>query len=196
LTIYLDHQASTPILRCVQDEMLPFWAELHGNPHSSEHSTGWSANNAIESARARVAKLIGADSDEIVFTSGATEANNIALKGFGVATANRRRNRILVSSIEHKCVLESAAFVGSSRGYSVTEIPVDEKGSLDLDRLRVMLSEDVLLVSIALVNNEIGTIQNINEISKLAATLAQSSIPILRKLQVRFISQLTLIWQM
>jgi len=168
LAIYLDHQASTPILPSVQDAMQPYWSELHGNPHSSEHSTGWSANKAVELARSQVANLVGADPDEIVFTSGATEANNLAIKGFSIAdNKQRRRNKILVSATEHKCVLESAAYVERIHGYSLLEIPVDRKGYIDLEILRKMLTEDVLLVSIALVNNEIGTIQNIEVIAKL-----------------------------
>jgi cysteine desulfurase len=148
--------------------MQPYWGEFHGNPHSSEHSTGWSASKAVEVARSQVANLIGADPDEIIFTSGATEANNLAIKGFSVADKmQRRRNKILVSAIEHKCVLESAAYVARTYGYSLLEIPVDAKGYIDLEILRKMLTEDVLLVSVALVNNEIGTIQNIAVISEL-----------------------------
>lgn len=148
--------------------MQPYWAELHGNPHSSEHSTGWSANKAVELARSQVADLIGVDSDEVIFTSGATEANNLAIKGFIIADdKKRRRNKILVSATEHKCVLESAAYVARTYGYSLLEIPVDGAGYVDPEILREMLTEDVLLVSVALVNNEIGTIQNIKIIADL-----------------------------
>lgn len=168
MTVYLDHQASTPILPSVRDAMRPYWAELHGNPHSSEHSTGWSASNAVELARSQVANLIGADPDEIIFTSGATEANNLCIKGFSNAdNKGRRRNKILVSAIEHTCVLESAAYVARTHGYSLVEIPVDGKGYIDLEVLRKMLTEEVLLVSVALVNNEIGTIQDIKIIADL-----------------------------
>ncbi len=112
--------------------------------------------------------MIAADPDEIIFTSGATEANNLAIKGIGNAdNAQRRRNKILVSAIEHKCVLESAAYVARVHGFSLLEIPVDTKGYVDLGVLKRMLTEDVLLVSVAFVNNEIGTIQDIIEISKL-----------------------------
>lgn len=122
----------------------------------------------MELARSQVANLVGADPDEIVFTSGATEANNLAIKGFSIAdNKQRRRNKILVSATEHKCVLESAAYVARIHGYSMLEIPVDRKGYVDLEILSKMLTEDVLLVSIALVNNEIGTIQNIEVIAKL-----------------------------
>ena len=168
MTIYLDHQASTPILPTVREAMHPYWAEFHGNPHSSEHSTGWAASKAVESSRTKVANFIGADPDEIVFTSGATEANNIVIKGLSIPELRQgKRKTILVSATEHKCVLESAAYVAQTKGCSVLEIPVNGKGHVDLDGLRDMLSEDVLLVSIALVNNEIGTVQDLASISAL-----------------------------
>lgn len=168
MTIYLDHQASTPTLPSVLTAMQPFWTDFHGNPHSSEHSTGWSANNATELSRTKVANSVGADPDEIIFTSGATEANNLAIKGLCMSRHRQiRRTKILVSATEHKCVLESAAYVAQSTGYLVLEVPVDGKGHVELDKLQAMLTEDVLLVSIALVNNEIGTIQDLAAISKL-----------------------------
>ena len=168
MTIYLDHQASTPILPTVGDAMQPFWTDFHGNPHSSEHSTGWAANTAAESSRTKIANFIGADPDEIVFTSGATEANNLAIKGLSIPELQQgERKTILVSATEHKCVLESAAHVAHTKGCSLYEIPVDGKGSVDLDRLEAMLTQDVVLVSVALVNNEIGTIQDLASISRL-----------------------------
>lgn len=168
LAIYLDHQSSTPTLPTVRDAMQPFWTEFHGNPHSSEHSIGWSANKTTEASRAKVANFIGADPDEIIFTSGATEANNLALKGLSIPEQRQRqRKTILVSATEHKCVLESAAYVARTKGCTVREIRVNRKGHVDLDKLRDMLSEDVLLVSVALVNNEIGTIQDLASISAL-----------------------------
>lgn len=168
MTIYLDHQASTPILPTVRAAMQPFWTEIHGNPHSSEHSIGWSANKATESSRAKVANCIGADPDEIIFTSGATEANNLAIKGLSTPKQTQsQRKTILVSATEHKCVLESAAYVAQTKGCVVRKIPVNGKGYVDLDKLRDMLSEEVLLVSVALVNNEIGTIQDLASISAL-----------------------------
>lgn len=168
LAIYLDHQASTPLLPTVRDAMQPFWTEFHGNPHSSEHSMGWSANKVTEASRAKVAYSIGADPDEIIFTSGATESNNLALKGLSIRKQQHsQRKTILVSATEHKCVLESAAYIAQSQGYSLNKIPVDSIGHVDLDKLQDMLSEDVLLVSVALVNNEIGTIQDLAAISRL-----------------------------
>ena len=148
--------------------MQPYWEDFHGNPHSSEHSTGWSANKATESSREKVAALLGVDSDEIVFTSGATEANNLAIKGISASETQRgQRLKVLISSTEHKCVKESAAYVAQAKGFSLLEIPVDNRGHVDLDKLEVMLAENVLLVSVALVNNEIGTIQNLSAVSEL-----------------------------
>ena len=168
MAIYLDHQASTPILPAVWHEMQPFWTEAHGNPHSSEHSTGWSANKSTEASRKKVANLIGADPDEIFFTSGATEANNLAIKGLNLPEQEKdRRRTILVSATEHKCVLESAVHIARAKGCSLYEVPVDGKGHVDLDKLQTMLTEDVFLVSVALVNNEIGTIQDLAVMSKL-----------------------------
>ncbi|MFG6592638.1 cysteine desulfurase family protein [Sulfitobacter sp. 1A12157] len=168
MTIYLDHQASTPMLPTVRAAMQPFWAEFHGNPHSSEHSIGWTANRATETARAKVANLLGVDPDEIIFTSGATEANNLAIKGLSTPKQRQgKRTTILVSATEHKCVLESAASVAQTKGFTAREIPVNGKGHVNLDKLQDMLSENVLLVSVALVNNEIGTIQDLGSISAL-----------------------------
>ncbi|WP_415921300.1 cysteine desulfurase family protein [Tateyamaria sp. SN6-1] len=172
MTIYLDHQASTPILPSVHAAMQPFWSEFHGNPHSSEHAKGWSAYKAIEESRAKVAALIGVDPDEIIFTSGATEANNLAIKCLKAPEQQRgQRTKILVSATEHKCVLESANYLAKITGCAVREVPVDEKGHVELDKLRDMLSDDVLLVSVALVNNEIGTIQDLASISALCGDM-------------------------
>lgn len=156
------------MLPTVRAAMQPFWTEFHGNPHSSEHSIGWSANKATETSRAKVANLLGVDPDEIIFTSGATEANNLAIKGLSTPEQRQsQRTTILVSATEHKCVLESADYVAQTKGCAVREVPVNGKGHVDLDKLRDMLSEDVLLVSVALVNNEIGTIQDLASISAL-----------------------------
>lgn len=166
LTIYLDHQASTPAFPKVLEKMQPFWSEFHGNPHSSEHSVGWAAHKAIQDARSKVAGLLGVDHDEILFTSGATEANNLAIKGIGSSMLkNKKRNVILIGATEHKCVLESASATSRTQGFTVKQIPVDKAGHIRLDELSNLLSEDVLLVSVALVNNEIGTIQKLDEIS-------------------------------
>jgi cysteine desulfurase len=159
-SIYLDYQASTPTDTRVLDAMLPYFTESFGNPHSSNHILGWKSSDSIETARFEVASLIGALPEEVVFTSGATEANNHAI--FGVIAANQTdRRTILISAVEHKCVKEAAYFFASQYGCSVQEVPVLASGRIDGAAYRSMLTDDVLLVSIMAVNNEIGTIQDI-----------------------------------
>ena len=167
-TIYLDHQATTPLDGRVLAEMAPHQAESFGNPHSSDHSLGWQAARAVEEAAAQVAQLIGADPDEIFFTSGATESNNMALLGLGRRAAGGSRCRILVSAIEHKCVLASVRALEEQYAFAVEQIPVDRQGRVNLAALEDMLGEDVLAVSVMAVNNEIGTIQDILTISRHA----------------------------
>ena len=165
-TIYFDHQATTPLDRRVLAEMAPYHGESFGNPHSSEHSLGWESAYAMEEATARVARLIGADNDEIFFTSGATESNNMALLGLGRRAAGGNRRRILVSAIEHKCVLASARVLEQQHEFTVEQIPVDRQGCVELAALDDMLGEDVLVVSVMAVNNEVGTIQDVAKISE------------------------------
>ena len=145
--------------------MAPYHRESFGNPHSSDHSFGWQAALAVEDASERVARLIGADADEIFFTSGATESNNMALLGLGRAAAGGRRRRILVSAIEHKCVLASARALQKQHGFAVEWIPVDSRGFVEAAALEDMLNDDVLVVSIMAANNEIGTIQDVADLS-------------------------------
>ncbi len=163
-TIYADYQATTPVDPRVSAEMEPYWRDSFGNPHSADHIMGWQADEVVSVAAAQVAALIGADSSEVVFTSGATEANNFALLGLARRAPPERR-RIVVSAIEHKSVLATAEAVGEREGLSVDLVPVDRQGLVRLDLLDEMLSEDVLLVSVMAVNNEIGTVQNIPEIA-------------------------------
>ena len=165
-TIYLDHQATTPVDSIVCLEMQPYYAEDFGNPHSADHILGWSAAKAIEFATERLAGLIGADPDEIIFTSGATEANNLALLGIGRRASGGTRRRILVSAIEHKCVLAAARALHQNSGYAVQQIPVDSEGRINKSTFETLLGDDVLLVSIMAVNNEIGTIEDIMGLSQ------------------------------
>lgn len=167
-TIYADYQATTPVDPRVYAKMVPYWNELFGNPHSSDHIIGWRAAESVHEAASSVAKLIGCDTDEVVFTSGATEANNLALLGLA-RRAPRSRRRILVSAIEHKCVLASARTLADHEGSEVETIPVDGAGFLDLETLANRIDETVLVVSIMAVNNEIGTIQDIPRISEMLA---------------------------
>ena len=165
-TIYADYQATTPVDPRVFEAMAPYWRELFGNPHSSDHAVGWRSAEAVQSASSSVAALIGADPDEIIFTSGATEANNLALLGLGRRAPPERR-RILVSAIEHKCVLAAARSLQEREGFLVETIPVDGEGFVDLRALEATLDETVLVASVMAVNNEIGTIQDVPSIAAL-----------------------------
>jgi cysteine desulfurase len=165
--IYLDHQATTPVAEEVLQKMLPYFREAAGNPHSSDHSVGWQSSQAVASAKHSIAGLIGADEDEIIFTSGATEANNLALLGLGRRQHTGERRRILVGAIEHKCVLAIARVLENQYGYTVEQLPVDNQGRLSPQTLQDSLDADVLAVSVMAVNNEIGTIQDINRLSEV-----------------------------
>ncbi len=166
--LYFDHQATTPVDEYVLQKMLPYFIEKAGNPHSFDHSVGWQSSSAVEASTSSIANLIGAESDEIFFTSGATEANNLALLGFARRYKKKNRNRILVSAIEHKCVLAIARILIEQFEFQVDYIPVDEAGRVSSDVLKDMLDDDVLAVSIMAVNNEIGTIQDIEGLSKVS----------------------------
>lgn len=165
--IYMDYQATTPVDARVVAEMVQHFGGAPGNPHSVDHFFGWQAARAVEQAADRVARLIGADPDEIVFTSGATEANNLALLGLGRGASGGNRRRILVSAIEHKCVLAACRALHQQLGYVIDTVPVDAAGRVDISALEHALSDDVLVVSIMAVNNEIGTIQDVGHISKI-----------------------------
>ena len=165
-TIYADYQATTPVDPRVLKKMAPCWGRSFGNPHSSDHVIGWRAEEAVREAAASVAALIGADADEVVFTSGATEANNLALLGLARRAPGGRR-RILVSAIEHKCVLGAARALSESEGITVDTLAVDSEGFIDFDVLEERLDRDILLLSLMAVNNEVGTIQDIPRIAKL-----------------------------
>ena len=165
-TIYADYQATTPVDPRVYARMMPYWNESFGNPHSSDHIIGWHAAETVSEAASFVAQLIGCDTDEVVFTSGATEANNLALLGLARRSPKSRR-RILVSAIEHKCVLASARTLADHEGFEVETIPVDGAGFVDLEALAKRIDETALVVSIMAVNNEIGTIQDIPRISEM-----------------------------
>lgn len=147
--------------------MTPYLVDHPGNPHAVDHSLGWTAAHSLEDAAQDVAQLIGADADEIIFTSGATEANNLALLGLGRRAAGGKRRRILVSAIEHKCVLAAGRALGEQHGFAVEAVPVDFEGFIDRQALEDRLGEDILLVSIMAVNNEIGTMQDIRGISSV-----------------------------
>ncbi len=169
--IYLDNQSSTPLDPRVLEAMLPYFTKHFGNPHSTSHVYGQTAAEAVERARAELAALIHADPREIVFTSGATEANNLAIKGAAhFARAHARggavRDHIVTLATEHKCVLESCAQL-AREGFDVTYLPVEPDGLVDLGKLAGALTERTLLVSVMAAHNEIGVIQPLAEIGAL-----------------------------
>jgi cysteine desulfurase len=170
--IYLDNQSTTPADPRVVAAMLPYFTEEFGNPHSESHLYGQTAAAAVEAARAQVARLIGADPREIVFTSGATEANNLTLKGaahFARAhppAGRTPRDHIVTLATEHKCVLESAAAL-EREGFAVTYLPVEPNGLVALDRVEAALGERTLLLSVMAAHNEIGVIQPLAELGAL-----------------------------
>jgi cysteine desulfurase len=165
LPIYMDNHATTPMDPRVLEEMLPYFMEKFGNAASRNHSFGWVAEEGVEAARERIAKLVGATSKEIVFTSGATESDNLAIKG--VAEMYREKgNHIITAVTEHKAVLDTCKRL-EKYGYRVTYLPVQKDGLIDLDDLKAALGDKTILVTIMAANNEIGVLQPISEIGKL-----------------------------
>lgn len=163
--IYLDYAATTPLDKRVLDKMMPYLTSEFGNPASNSHTYGWRAEEAVEEARQNIAALIGADSKEIVFTSGATESNNLAIKGAAQFYKTKGKHLITVKT-EHKAVLDTMREL-ERQGFEVTYLGVQENGLLDLDELKAAIRPDTILVSVMWVNNEIGVIQNIPEIGKI-----------------------------
>ncbi|MCA8422853.1 IscS subfamily cysteine desulfurase [Burkholderia seminalis] len=163
--IYMDYSATTPVDPRVVDKMVPFLHEQFGNPASRSHSHGWDAEQAVEEARAHVAALLGADPREIVWTSGATEGNNLAIKGAAHFYQGTGKHLVTVKT-EHKAVLDTCREL-ERQGFDVTYLDVEENGLLDLDALRRALRADTILVSVMLANNETGVIQPIAEIGAL-----------------------------
>jgi cysteine desulfurase len=165
LPIYLDYSATTPVDPRVAQKMIPYLTEFFGNPASRSHAFGWKAEEAVEEARGHVAALIGADPKEIVWTSGATEGNNLAIKG--AAQFNRSRGKHLITQkTEHKATLDTMREL-ERQGFECTTLEVQENGLVDLNKLQAAIRPDTTLVSIMMVNNEIGVIQPIAEIGEL-----------------------------
>ncbi|MDN3030969.1 MAG: IscS subfamily cysteine desulfurase [Candidatus Tisiphia sp.] len=169
LPIYMDYQSTTPMDPRVLECMLPYFTTKFGNPHSRSHSFGWEAEEAVEMSREKVARLIGADSKEIVFTSGATESNNLAIKGIAKFYGSKKNHIITVIS-EHKCVLDACRHL-ENEGFKVTYLPIQTNGLIDLQQLRNAITDQTMLVSVMAVNNEIGVIQPIKEIGKICREL-------------------------
>ena len=163
--IYLDYQATTPVDEKILKKMIPYFSENFGNPHSNNHEFGRSANSAVDEARANVANLINAETNEIVFTSGATESNNLAIKSIA-KNYFEKDCQIITVKTEHKCVLESCHEL-EKEGFTVTYLDVNEDGIIKLSDLENLLKEKQALVSIMHANNEIGVLQPIKEIGEL-----------------------------
>jgi len=165
--IYFDNQATTPVDKHVSARMIPYLQELYGNSHSNDHYIGWKSKQAVDAARSSVATFINADADEIVFTSGATEANNLAILGTLPTLKKAGKSKIIVSTFEHKCVLESAK-AAKAQGIEVAFLHPKSNGIIAPVDLRTLIDETVGLVSIMTVNNEIGTVQPIEELCRIS----------------------------
>jgi cysteine desulfurase len=163
--IYLDHAATTPTDPAVVQAMLPFFTEIYGNP-SSMHAFGQEAKRAIEAVRERIAAFLGADPDEIIFTSGGTESNNFIIKGTACA-AVKRGNHVITSSIEHHAVLESCRYL-EKQGFEITYLDVDRFGRVAPDVVKKAMTKNTILISVMHANNEIGTLEPISEIGRIA----------------------------
>uniref|UniRef100_A0A7I4XXR9 cysteine desulfurase n=1 Tax=Haemonchus contortus TaxID=6289 RepID=A0A7I4XXR9_HAECO len=164
--VYLDVQATSPMDPRVVDAMIPYMLNEYGNPHSRTHAYGWKAEEAVEKARTHIATLIKADPREVIFTSGATESNNIAIKGVSKFQRHTGKNHIITLQTEHKCVLDSCRSL-ETEGFKVTYLPVDHGGRVDLKALQDAITPETCLVSTMTVNNEIGVIQPIKEIGEI-----------------------------
>ena len=164
MKVYLDHAATTPVAREVLEAMIPFFSEKFGNA-SSLHAYGREARKALEESREKVAKLINAEPEEIIFTGSGTESDNLAIKGIAFL---HRKGHIITSSIEHPAVLETCHYL-QRKGFEVTFLPVDKYGLIDIDELEKAIREDTILISIMHASNEIGTIEPVEEIGKIAS---------------------------
>ena len=166
-TIYLDHQATTPTTGSVLKAMEPYWNKKFGNPHSSEHIIGMIADKKIEEAKEQISSHLCCESDEIFFTSGATESNNTAIYSLCALSRSRPEKQVIISSIEHKCIIEAAKHWTSVFGLDLKVLDVDREGFIDLSQLTEFLKTPTLFCSIMAANNEIGTIQKLDEISEI-----------------------------
>ena len=162
--IYLDNHSSTQIDERVYKQMIPFLTNVFGNPHSNSHSHGWISNKFIDLSRTKIARVINANKEEIFFTSGATESNNLVIKG--LAFSQKKKNHIITCVIEHKCILESCKFL-EAIGYKITYLKVNKFGELNLNDLKKKINRKTFLISIMHVNNEIGTIHPIKKIGEI-----------------------------
>jgi cysteine desulfurase len=164
-TIYLDFQSTTPLDPEVLNAMLPYMTQMYGNPHSNSHTYGWEADKAVETARERIASVIGASPKEIIFTSGATESNNLALKGLSDFYKGKKKH-IICTQIDHKCVLDTCRNL-EAKGYEVTYLPVKQNGIIDLEVFKKAIRKDTLVFSCIALHNEIGVIQPLKELGQI-----------------------------
>jgi len=164
--IYLDHHSTTPVDPRVFEEMLPCFKEKFGNPASQTHMLGFEADKLTEKARTRFAALIGCDPIEVIFTAGASEANNLVIKGVA-AVYEQKGNHILTQATEHKSVLQPCKYL-EKKGWKITVLPVQESGLIDLEGLRSSMKDSTILISVMAANNEIGSIQPIEKIGAIA----------------------------
>jgi len=165
--IYMDYSATTPVAEEVLEAMLPYFSQKFGNAGSRNHQFGWEAEDAVEEARNRIAKVLNADAKELIFTSGATESNNIAIKGVAkYMKKNKDKDHIITLSTEHKCVIESCSYL-EREGFKVTYLDVEANGIVDLKKLENSITDKTCLITVALVHNEIGVIQPVEEIGRL-----------------------------
>ena len=166
LPIYLDYSATTPVDPRVAEKMIPYLVEKFGNPASRSHSFGWEADAAVEEAREQVAALVNADPKEIVWTSGATESNNLAIKGAAHFYAGTKGKHIITVKTEHKAILDTVREM-ERQGFEATYLDVQENGLLDLDVFKAAIRPDTVLASVMFVNNEVGVIQPIAELGEI-----------------------------
>ena len=173
LPIYMDNHATTPLDPRVLAAMMPYFTDKFGNAASRNHTFGFEAENAVEQARKQVAALIGADHREIVFTSGATESDNLAVKGVA-AMYREKGNHIITCVTEHKAILDSCKHL-EKEGYKVTFLPVDDKGLVSLEDLQAAITDQTILITIMTANNEVGVIQDVQAIGKIAKPLCATA---------------------
>src|SRR6478752_10697543 len=166
LPIFMDYHSTTPVDPRVLEEMIPYFTQKFGNAASRSHAFGWAAEEAVDYARERIAKLVGASSEkEIVFTSGATESNNVAIKGVAEFYKDKG-DHIITTVIEHKAVLDTCKRL-EKEGFRVTYLGVDDKGMVNPDDVKNAITDKTILVSVMLANNEVGTVQPLEEIGRI-----------------------------
>ncbi len=175
--LYLDNAATTPVRSEVLEAMLPYFTRWFGNP-SSHHTVGEAAADALDDARARVARVLGMRAGDIVFTSGGTEANNLAIKGIAIAAQMRGARHLITTPIEHESILESADYLARVHGFDITHIPVDAYGRIDPGEVASAVREDTALISFGYANNEVGTVQDAAAISAAVSARGGRRVPI------------------